>query len=70
MPSPETTYVQIEYMLMELIQKNFYLREARSMMEMTDRSRMRNDLHDFIEKMELERDALKRRINNAKYPED
>lgn len=68
--SPSTTgYYQIEYMLMELMQKNFYLREARTMMEVAT-GRMGSDLRALIRKMVVERDALKRRIDDAQYPED
>lgn len=64
-----TSYFQIEHMLMEMMQKNFFIREAETLMDMAS-GRMHNDLYSMVEKMKAERDKLKKRIYDAQYPEN
>jgi hypothetical protein len=56
---------QIDYIIMEFLQKHMMLREARTMMSLTDDTNVSNDLYSFIEKLDAQCGALMERIKNA-----
>lgn len=64
-PTQTTTYVQMDYLIMELIQKNFYLHHASEMFEQTPSGIFKNDLASFIQKVEAERQVIRRKISDA-----
>lgn len=59
-----TNHVQMDYLIMELAQVNFYIREAKELLKGA-RGIFENDIHAFVERMEGKRKHIERRIADA-----